>query len=267
MDKAYEDEIRTTVRHAVTFYATAFQDRHIAEVDNAEGTINSKVHNIFIAALGDEVRFYSALVRSLDSSLGNFIEKMAIVLAEKNFIVTQNVEGPLYREQTLAIAELLEDYKTRRRRPSVADYQDLRQMISGGGTSKRHDSDYMLQNKKTKEYALIELKLGGDLDNKKARSEKEALLEQFCILSNTQGAAAKVTMHFATGYNSYGEGNPWRQERVKQFFADDELLISSAFWNFIVQDSRGFEVVIDEYRSCAHLISDALDKLKAAYVK
>ena len=32
---------------------------------------------------------------------------------------------------------------------------------------------------------MIELKIGGDLDNKKSRSEKEALLEQFAILSNT----------------------------------------------------------------------------------
>lgn len=35
---------------------------------------------------------------------------------------------------------------------------------------------------------LIELKIGGDLDNKKARSEKEALLEQYCILANALGS-------------------------------------------------------------------------------
>ncbi len=49
----------------------------------------------------------------------------------------------------------------------------------GAGTS-----DYYLIQKKTETHCLIKLKIGGDLDNKKARSEKEAILEQFAILSN-----------------------------------------------------------------------------------
>ena len=79
---------------------------------------------------------------------------------------------------------------------------------------------------------MIELKIGGDLDNKKARSEKEALLEQFAILSNTLPDKTKIKVFFATAYNRFGEGKPWRQERVRQFFADDELLIGKRFLGF-----------------------------------
>ena len=113
---------------------------------------------------------------------------------------------------------------------------------------------------------LIELKIGGDLDNKKARSEKEALLEQYCILANSLGSEEKMKVYFATAYNRYGEGHPWKQGRVLQFFAEEELLISSKFWNFICKSNRGYEIVLDEYRKNAHLIISALKEIKKVYL-
>lgn len=266
MEAEHETLIRSIVRNQVIGYAEGFEARHMAELDDDDGVINSKVHNIFVAALGPEVQFYSALVRSLDSSLGGLVERIAIEIARLNFDVSQSTEGLLYREQTLGIAELLEQYKSRRKTPMVEDYQYLRKAQSGPSDSKRHESDYVLRHRTTGKFALIELKLGGDLDNKKARSEKEALLEQFCILCNLEGPSADVTLHFAAGYNRYGEGRPWKQTRVLQFFAEDELLISGKFWNFVAQDADGFQVVIDEYRNTAHLISDALKRVKSAYI-
>ena len=59
--------------------------------------------------------------------------------------------------------------------------------MTGTAETKRHESDYYLLDKETGMHYLIELKIGGDLDNKKARSEKEALLEQYCILTNRLG--------------------------------------------------------------------------------
>lgn len=112
----------------------------------------------------------------------------------------------------------------------------------------------------------MELKIGGDLDNKKARSEKEALLEQYAILSNVLGAHASIQIHFATAYNRFGEGNDWRQERVLQYFAKEELLISSRFWNFVAKADDGYSVVIDEYGNNARTITRALDVVKEKYV-
>lgn len=267
MNKSQEDLIRGIVREQVKDFSISFEDRHMSQISDPDGVINSKVHNIFIAALGDEVRFYSSLVRSLDSSLGSLIESMALAIADTHFIVTQQVEGRLYMEQTRAIADLLQDYQTRRKRPSQADYQHLRKLNKGSVHEKRHASDYMLQDKKTGDCHLIELKLGGDLDNKKARSEKEALLEQFCILSNESSYETKIDLHFATAYNRYGEEKSWKQERVLQFFSTEELQISRDFWNFLAQDSNGFTVVMAEYKKQAGQINSVLEKLKSNYVK
>lgn len=261
-----ERAIRSIVNSAVISYANGFSTRHLADVDNENGVINMKIHNVFIAALGKEIQYYSALARSLDSSLGNMLEGMAISIAKLNYEVSQHVEGTLYKEQTDYIAELLEQYKrsANRRIPKLTDYQGISKM-TGTAETKRHESDYYLLDEESGMHYLIELKIGGDLDNKKARSEKEALLEQYCILTNRLGEE-RVKILFATAYNRYGEGRPWTQGRVRQFFCEEELCISRDFWNLICKSEKGYDIVIDEYKRNAHFINEALDEIKDAYL-
>ena len=261
-----ERAIRSIVNSAVISYANGFSTRHLADVDNENGVINMKIHNVFIAALGKEIQYYSALARSLDSYLGNMLEGMAISIAKLNYEVSQHVEGTLYKEQTDYIAELLEQYKrsANRRIPKLTDYQGISKM-TGTAETKRHESDYYLLDEESGMHYLIELKIGGDLDNKKARSEKEALLEQYCILTNRLGEE-RVKILFATAYNRYGEGRPWTQGRVRQFFCEEELCISRDFWNLICKSEKGYDIVIDEYKKNAHFINEALDEIKDAYL-
>ena len=68
-----EGSIRQIVRSSVEAYASGFEARHVGEIDNPNGTINMKIHNVFIAVLGEEIQYYTALVRSLDSSLGKML--------------------------------------------------------------------------------------------------------------------------------------------------------------------------------------------------
>lgn len=263
-----KDAIKLLVHTAVEAYAEGFQARHEGELDNPEGTLNMKIHNVFIAALGPEIQYYTALVRSLDSSLGNMLEKLAINIAGFSYEVKKRVEGPLSVKQTRGIAELLEKYKRREiTPPTVEDYQFLRVKPKDNTLkTKRHESDYYLIDKETGDNFLIELKIGGDLDNKKARSEKEALLEQFTILSNSLPKDKKIQLHFATAYNRYGEDKPWRQERVRQFFADDELLIGKNFWNFVCKIDNGYEIVLNAYKERADMIKKSLDSIKKTYL-
>lgn len=262
-----EKAIREIVQSAVTGYASKFSNRHLKEVGDPNGTINKKIHNGFIAHLGSEVQYFSALARSLDSSLGNMLEKMAVEIAERSYVVQKHVDGYITKSQTEFIARLLEEYKRHAKTPSISDYAALASLGNGGETiQKRHESDYYIEDKDAGQHYLIELKIGGDLDNKKARSEKEALLEQYCILCNSLKTDANVHLKFATAYNRLGEGNDWKQSRVLQFFSKEELLISSDFWNFICKSDRGYEIVIDAYRQNAHHITDALETIKKAYL-
>lgn len=51
------------------------------------------------------------------------LEGLAINIAKLFYDVKKRVEGPLSLEQTQKIAELLEQYKSRTRKPEVEDYQ------------------------------------------------------------------------------------------------------------------------------------------------
>jgi len=73
--------IRAIVKTAVETYASTFSERHISQLDDPDGTLNMKIHNVFIAVLGPEIQYYTALCRSLDSSLGYMLETMAINIA------------------------------------------------------------------------------------------------------------------------------------------------------------------------------------------
>jgi hypothetical protein len=264
-----EQAIRALVKSNVETFAQTFSERHIADIDNPEGTINMKIHNVFIAVLGEEIQYYTALVRSLDSSLGNMLEGLAINIAGLFYHVERKVEGPLYPEQTTIIAELLEGYKNNDNplRVSNDHYSRLRNITPANAPrTKTHISDYYLSDEESGKHYLIELKIGGDLDNKKARSEKEALMEQYAILANTLGPDADIQCYFATAYNRFGEDQPWNQGRVKQFFSEEELLIGKDFWNFVCKSEEGYAIVIDEYRKNAHLITSALERIKETYL-
>ena len=264
-----EKAIRELVSSNVRTFAQTFSERHISEFNDPEGTLNMKIHNVFIAVLGEELQYYTALCRSFDSSLGNMLEGLAVSIASFFYTVTDKVSGSLYPEQTAKIAELLEAYKNSKnpRKVSVNDFEELRNIKNITEVQeKTHISDYYLFDEEKNEHFLIELKIGGDLDNKKARSEKEALFEQYAILSNTLGENAKIKCYFATAYNRYGEGRPWIQGRVRQFFSEEELLIGKDFWNFICKSEKGYEIVIDEYKKSATIISKALDQIKQRYL-
>lgn len=268
MKKEKEQIIRTLVSGYIESYATGFSDRHISEYDDEDGTINMKIHNVFIASLGEDIQYYSALARSLDSSLGNMLEKLAIKIATLNYEVCQHVEGIIYEAQIDYIANLLAAYKNHEKMPRINDYKEvLFKKQDDKKIQKRHESDYYLYDKEKDLHYLIELKIGGDLDNKKSRSEKEALLEQYCILANSLGKSDSISLHFATAYNRYGEGKPWKQGRVLQFFDEKELLISKDFWDLVCKSKDGYEIVIDEYKKSCHLIKSALDKIKKVYLR
>ena len=264
----FEKSIRAIVGTAVETFASTFCERHLSEIENPDGTSNMKIHNVFISVLGKEIQYYTALVRSLDSSLGNMLESMAMKIAEISYKVHRSVEGHLTLKQTQEIAELLEQYKRRTKIPEISDYQLLRKSnYNNSNQIKRHDSDYYLIDEESNSHYLIELKIGGDLDNKKARAEKEAILEQFAILSNTLPMNSNIKCFFATAYNRYGENKEWKQERVKQFFAKDELLIGKDFWNFICKDDKGYGIILDAYTKNSHLIKNSLETIKINYLK
>ena len=255
-----ERAIRAVVRQAVEAYASAFSDRHLSEVDDEEGTINMKRHNVFISALGADIQYYSALAHSLDSSLGNLLEKMAINVASLNYEVSQHVEGLIYQEQTDYIAELLENYKNTKgvnhKKPTLDDYVGISKKNHTTKHSKCYESDFYLKDPETGIHYIIGFKNGGDFDEIKARSKKEALLEQYCILANSKGSEGNIRLCSAAGFNRDEEAMPGVQGRACQFFADEEMLECRQLWNLACKSNNGYEIALDEFTRNIHVLQE-----------
>ncbi len=258
---AKQELIGQVMQDQISSFANNFKKAYSNRGSKLKNLIN-KANNPFILALGEEIVIYSTLMRSLDSSLGNCLEKIARTIAEANYHVYGEVEGDVPRAIDQQISDLMNAYVSKRRKPQLADLDE----INAGGPKehKIHKSDYhLVKRSDERQHFLLELKIGGDLDNKKARSEKQALLEQYAILKFSPQIRQDsiIRLYFATAYNMLGEEIIWKQERVRQFFSEDELLIGSEFWNFICDSDEGYKMVIDAYRRHAPILKKTLEDI------
>lgn len=269
MQEQKKKAIQIVVDTAIQAFAEGMISRYTAEVDDINGVINMKKNNCFIAELGTEFMFYSAFVRSFDSSFGNVLEKMGNNIAKLSYKVKGNISSFILPDQTQRIASILDSYVDHVTVPETGHYCEYTSIYPKDITSykRNHVTDNYFYNEEKNEHYLIELKASGDLDNKKSRAEKFALLEEYFLLKNElkDDKTAKVKIFFGTAYNKFGEGEPWKQERVRQFFAEDELLIGKDYWNFVCDDKDGFNVIFEQYKESAEKIRIALNKIKELY--
>ena len=255
--------INSIVSSRLSYFLESFKKRHIGKAKSAKGSINMKSQNVFINKLPRELMYYSALVRSFDSAFGHVLENIALEIARNYYHVSQEVVGKIDVRQSDHINDILTNYNRRKFKPEVGHYANYNTPPFSLGDI-RHNTDHLFYDDETQIHHIIELKAGGDLDNKKARAEKQALLEQFFILKN-KNENAGIKLHFATAYNKFGEGNKWVQPNVETFFAKEELLIGKDFWNFVCKNENGFDVVIEAYNQNIHIIVQALEEIKEAY--
>ena len=269
MQEPKKNAICIVVDTAIQSFSEGLISRYTDEVEDVNGVINMKKNNCFISELGEEFMFYSAIVRSFDSSFGNVLEKMGNNIARLSYEVRHNISSFLLPDQMQRIAGILDSYLNHTAIPEIEHYATYSSIYPRDITSfkRNHDTDNYFYNPEKNEHYLIELKASGDLDNKKARAEKSALLEEYFLLKNElkDDPTAKVKVFFGTAYNKFGEGNPWKQERVRQFFAKDELLIGKDYWNFVCDDQDGFSIVFNQYRLSAEKIRVALCRIKELY--
>lgn len=267
---ATQELIDQIMQKQIPEFATNLKKRYALKGTGLKNLIY-KANNPFILELGGEIVIYSTMMRSLDSSLGNCLEKIARSIAEASYYVSNEVEGYVPIGVARQIDQLMNEYmaKPKRRIPKQTDLNEITLIEQGleEPEHKVHKSDYHLIKKSDdRQHFLLELKIGGDLDNKKARSEKQALLEQYAILkySSKIRPDSTIKLFFATAYNKFGEGGTWKQERVRQFFGEDELLIGSDFWNFICDHNEGNNMVLAAYKKHAYLIKKAVEEIVIA---
>lgn len=267
MEEVKEKAIRLIIDVAVKSFTNGFELRHNDEINNPNGTINSKKNNCFISALGEEFVFYSAFVRSFDSSFGNLLEDIGNQIAKLSYETKEIIHSYILTEQTQHISNLLDKYEEHTFKPERSHYENFFVLQPKNTTSflAKHYCDNWFFDEKEKTHYLVELKAGGDLDNKKAKSEKLALLKEYFMLKNSIPENQKIRIIFATAYNKFGEGKEWHQANVERFFSRDELLIGKDYWNFVCNSEEGFDIVFNQYQISSRYIKEALCRIRNKY--
>ncbi len=125
MDITKMKAIQTVVDIAISSFAEGLISRYSAEVNDANGVINMKKNNCFIAELGEEFMFYSAFVRSFDSSFGNVLEKIGNSIAKLSYEVRGNINSFILPEQTQRIATILDNYVDHTAQPEINHYNSF----------------------------------------------------------------------------------------------------------------------------------------------
>lgn len=207
--------------------------------------------------LGDDFMIYSALSRSFDSML----EAVGKNIARLSYSVLDSIDSIFLPEQDQHIKNIISSYDKRDEYPKISHYDSFTVIIPKVIESYReiHKTDNFFFDEYANTYYIIELKAGGDLDNKKAKSEKSEILKEYFMLKNqiamSDNKEQKIKLFFATAiYN----GN-------RSVFAVFYSRIGWDYWNFVCKSKNGFEIVIDQYKKSAGKIRQTLSQIKRAY--
>ena len=155
--------VQAIVDSIVCSFAEGLKSRYIDEAEDPKGVINQKKNNCFIAELGDEFMFYSAFVRSFDSSFGNVLEKMGNNIAKLFYTVNNEIESFILPEQTQHISNIMASYD-KHTTPETWHYDTQNFIIPKDTTSfkQTHQTDNYFYDSENKTHFVIELKAGGD---------------------------------------------------------------------------------------------------------
>jgi len=174
----------------------------------------------------------SRLGRSLDSSRGNLWEKILVTIS-KNF-----------NKKTYGKIEGL-----------ILENSGKQWIIDLG--FERTDINY-----------LLEIKLGGNLDNKKAKVEAKALKDRKeCLLNNN--LATEVKTYLGVVCLGNGETSPadWVMGRVSEGFDRSEVLVERELFDFVSNDTDVFDFIVNVIQPLAmkHELS-AIESIKNKYL-
>jgi hypothetical protein len=99
---------------------------------------------------------------------------------------------------------------------------------------------------------LIEIKLGGELDNKKAKSEADALKERKEVLVDNK-ISSDVETYLGIITLSKGEPSPndWVMGRVELGFTRNEVLVERELFDFVSNDTEIFDFIKNEIQPYA----------------
>lgn len=269
MPPARRVELHRVVRERLNDFARDYRKRRLADME-AGGGLLDKLGNPFFSRFPLEYAAYSTISRSLDSALGTEIEELMVVLAGQAFgtdaVLHQSrngIKGALTLAQSQAIAGALSEDAPAK----SVDFDQLatsEDAVEGSAERCMRRVDVLIRHP-SGQVAAIETKFGGQLDVKKSKAEKKALLEFSAVYFNETGVTPAVVLGVLYDVHDHS-GKPWRQGSVNKYFDQNELLVGRNFWNFVLDASDGYDVFIGAWQDASGRLGDLVEELRDRFV-
>lgn len=266
-----EIAIRQIMTNVCEKRARTYTNRFIRKSDIQKLALSIR-SNPFLSTIDMDFAVASTLSRSFTSFLGKTLEIIGQEFANNAYTPEQpanTITSFVTEQQIRLIDQLCDEYYVsgqHHRIPCRKDYEtyDLRCDCSTH-IAQSHQVDNMWYDAATNTHYVVEVKAGGDLDNKKARSEKQELLKEYFLRKNMSQPHDKVRICLGIAYNKYGDGMPWKQNSVLSMFSSDELLIGSEYWNLVTGNPSGYDTFMRCWdASCAQILRNALSEAMTA---
>jgi len=242
---------------------------------------NKNKQFIYKTLLDEEVLRCLALTSSLESKVGNSLNKFLLRLLKeedimnhfgwlslkeiKKFFEDKGINLDLDTNKGFSIGCCLEipdidlsNLKFQRKEKEENKKKLLDDLLEEkfkmvkmeGKEQKKFGVDLILITKDKRSIYLFEIKAGGDIDLKKAQTEVTNLIKTYLALKKLFGNELNIKFYFATLYNPRGEETSWKGS-VGKFLDKDKILIGKDFWEFIFNKIISFEDFKRIYKDAA----------------
>jgi hypothetical protein len=264
------DELKENIKNIFNDRYVSFEKDFIKDYE-LEGAkrynIEEKDNNITYLGIDDKIKYYSTILRSYDSSVGNLYEKIMNDLS----VLGGYIPIPQITSYKLSSNEK-DKIKNFNTNSKICDF-DFTSLDCTNLEEKVITFDLLLKKEVEGKfiYSIFEIKTGGDLDNKKAKSEKRALFEKSVylykhLIETHDVDSFEIKAYFATIYNKNlldGINEDWVQERVREHFENKELLIGKEFFYFVCGNNSDelWECIKLNIRNVNKTISCKIDKI------
>lgn len=236
---------------------------------------NKKRHNFLLSQLEDLVTATMVFVSSFESKSGYAIERVAEKIAQLKYgednvpsivnpkglkhdldpkkvngqIIVSDIDlanGDLNGKISAFRANNVAKGRGKNRVESGVTQQSIQQLLPIGQMY-RDNNIYIkpvdLAFYDGKDWNILELKAGGDLDSSNAPSNIEKLLSIYTGLN-----VKNAKIYFATLYNKDGEGNTWKGAVKKHMAYPEMFLIGKNLWEKILPEDISFERFTELYK-------------------
>lgn len=239
-----DSTIKDTATEFIKLFLSEFEKKSLSK-SKIKDFIGKENNPYYHPGLGPIINS-SSLVRSLDSSLGNQVAILADVIIDKFGSMKrltetkhfENSDKEIYQitgKLTNAVVQYIhESCSGKVINLDEEKFKELALDESQGFVIKSHESDTILLDEVNKEIAVMECKLGGNLDVKNKRANAESLLIQKALLIQNY-PEYKVNHYLATQYNQDSlDGIDLKNQTVSLFGANN-CLIGRQYWEFLVK--------------------------------